>query len=214
MRVHTIVAATLLLAVGQPNFASAQGPSFDCAKADGTVQKQICSDTALGALDRKLDEVYKAAVKKATGKMLATLRTEQRGWVKGRDECWKATKDTPSWITASWTVDSVKACIEANYKVRTSELQATWRLIAPKTVSYMCQNNPANEIVANFFETDPKSARLERGDKTKTVWLVTAPTGPVYEGQNVSFTTKGNDATASWMNEATGNTENLTCKVR
>ena len=85
---------------------------------------------------------------------------------------------------------------------------------APKTVSYMCQNNPANEIVANFFETDPKSARLERGDKTKTVWLVTAPTGPVYEGQNVSFTTKGNDATASWMNEATGNTENLTCKVR
>ncbi len=63
--------------------ALAQGPTFDCAKAQGQVQKLICSDVSLAALDRKLDEVNKAASAKAQGKLLTQLRTEQRGWVKG-----------------------------------------------------------------------------------------------------------------------------------
>ena len=84
--------ATGLLAVTLSAAVSlhAQGPAFDCAKADGDVETLICKDAALGALDRKLDEVYKAATAKARDKMAATLRAEQRGWVKGRNECWKA----------------------------------------------------------------------------------------------------------------------------
>src|SRR5512139_1454973 len=78
--------------------ASAQGPAFDCAKAEGEVQKLVCSDAGLAALDRTLDVAYKGAVAKAKGQMLATLRAEQRGWVKGSDECWKAQAGSPDFI--------------------------------------------------------------------------------------------------------------------
>ena len=193
--------------------AAADGPTFDCAKAQGEVEKLICSDAALAALDRKLAEAYKAASAKATGKMLSTLKAEQRGWVKGRDDCWKTAAGTPTWITASWTVDSAKACVAAQYEIRTSELQAVWRLVQPKTVSYACQNNPANEVVANSFATEPPTIRLERGDRTVTLWQIPAGGGK-YEGQNVSLVHDGDTVQVSWLNVATGSTDELACKAR
>lgn len=33
------------------------------------------------------DEVYRAATAKASGKLATQLRAEQRGWVKGRNDC-------------------------------------------------------------------------------------------------------------------------------
>ena len=193
--------------------AAADGPTFDCAKAHGEVEKLICSDASLAALDRKLAEAYKAASAKATGKMLSTLKAEQRGWVKGRDDCWKTSAETPTWISATWTVSSVKDCVAAQYEIRTSELQAVWRLVQPKTVSYACQNNPANEVVANFFATEPPTIRLERGDRTVTLWQIPAGGGK-YEGQNVSLVHDGDTVQVSWLNVATGSTDELACKAR
>ena len=193
----------------------AQGPAFDCSKASGEVEQLICKDAALAALDRKLDGVYKAATARAKGQMASTLRAEQRGWIGGRNECWKAKNaDNAVYLTASWTAASVRECVEAQYRMRTAELQALYRLVTPKTVFFVCQNQPANEIVANFFATDPPTARLERGDRTITAYQVKAASGARYEGQNVSFWNKGNEATVSWMNPATGVTEDLQCKVR
>ena len=188
--------------------AAAQGPAFDCAKASGSVEELICKDPALGALDRKLDGAFKAATAKAKGQMLATLRAEQRGWIGGRNECWKAQPNAPSSLTESWVASSARECVEAQYNFRTAELQATWRLLTPKPpVSFVCQNNPANEIVANFFDTDPPSARLERGDKTVTVFLVKSGSGARYEGRNVRFWNKGQEASVWWLNVATGTPE-------
>lgn len=170
---------------------------------------------ALGALDRKLDGVFKAVSAKASGQMLATLRAEQRGWIGGRNECGKTQPHAPSSLTESWLASSVRECVEAQYKLRTAELQVTWRLLPPKPpVSFVCQNNPANEIVANFFDTDPPSARLERGDKTVTVYLVKSASGARYEGQNVRFWNKGQEASVWWLNVATGTSEQLECAVR
>jgi len=111
----------------------AEGPAFDCTKADGEVEELICQDEGLAALDRKLDEVYKAALAKARDDVPQFLRAEQRGWIKGRNECWKAQgADTPVFLTASWQATSVRECVEGNYKIRTSELQALMRLVPPK----------------------------------------------------------------------------------
>ena len=131
-RLTTFIATAGLLCAGTPVFA--QGPSFDCTKAQGEVQTLVCTDAGLAALDRKLDGIYKAAVAKAKGQMRSTLRAEQRGWVKGRDDCWKAQAQAPDFITATWQVSSPKECAEAQYKVRMAELQAVWQLL-PKTVS-------------------------------------------------------------------------------
>ena len=52
----------------------AEGPAFDCTKAAGEVEELICQDEGLAALDRKLDEVYKAAQEKARDDMPRYLR--------------------------------------------------------------------------------------------------------------------------------------------
>lgn len=206
---------TLLACAGAcalPVTALAQGPAFDCAKAQGEVEKRICADESLAAPDRQLDEVYRAASARATGDLANRLRADQRGWVKGRNECWKS-DGQPTWITASWTVATVKDCVAAQYRLRTSELQSVWRLLPPETVSYACQGNPANEVVANFFATDPPTLRLERGDRTVTLWRVGAVAEGKYEGQNVSVQHRDRHLGVSWLNTDTGRTDELACEA-
>jgi uncharacterized protein YecT (DUF1311 family) len=203
--------AALVALVSAPPSVGAQteGPAFDCAKAQGEVEQLIGKDEGLAALDRKLDEVYKAALAKSRDDVLPFLRAEQRGWIKGRNECGKAKPGDPVFLTASWPATGVRECVEGNYKIRTSELQALMRLVPPKgPVFFACENNPANEVVATFFETDPPTARLERGDKTVTVWLVPAGSGSRYEGQNVEFWTKGKEAMITWLDA------NLKCQSK
>lgn len=207
------VLSVALVAHALPQAALAEAPAFNCAKAQGTVEKLICSDAGLAALDRKLDAVYKSAAAAAKGKLATRLREDQRGWVKGRNDCWKA-DGHETWITASWTVNTVKGCVDAQYRLRISELQALWRQLPPKTVSYACQNNPANELVANFFDTDPATIRLERGDRTKTLWRVGDAAAGRYEGQNVELVQRGNELKVGWLNTDTGKTDELQCKAR
>ncbi len=213
MKMRWIVQAVIASVVAFPVAALSEGPTFDCAKAQGEVEKLICSDASLAALDRKLDGAYKAATAKATGKLATDLRNEQRGWVKGRNDCWKA-NGQETWITATWTVNTVKGCVDAQYRLRASELQAVWQLVPPKTVSYACQNNPANEVVASFFDTDPATIRLERGDRVVTMWLVGVPSDGKYEGQNVSLVRTGSELKVSWLDTNTGATDELQCQER
>ena len=205
-RILALIVVAAALAFAQPRAASAQGtgPAFDCSKATGTIEKLICGDPGLSALDRKLDGVYKAALAKAKDDMPRILRTEQRGWVKGRDECWKA-KDEQNvmYLTESWTAASPRACVEGQYQLRITELQVRFQLVASKKpVFFACNNNPANEIVATFFETEPAAARFERGDSTVIGWQVRTASGAKYEGQNLSFWNKGNEATVTWLGES------------
>ena len=207
---EAMVCVTLACALALAAPARADGPAFDCAKADGEVEELICQDEGLAALDRKLDEVYEAALAKATNEHPPVLKAEQRGWIKGRNECWKTRgEDTPAFLTATWQATSVHDCVEGQYRLRISELQARYQLVPGKgPVFYACGDTPANEIVATFFDTDPPTARVERGDRSVTVWLVPAGSGSKYEGQNLELWTKGDEATV------TGLDEELKCKVK
>jgi uncharacterized protein len=192
--------------------SQAAGPTFDCAKADGQVEKLICADAALALLDHRLAETYKAAAAKATGALAKSLQEEQRGWIAGRNDCWKASEKT--WITATWTVASVRDCVDAQYRLRIAELQALWRLLPPNTVSYTCNGNPANEVVANFFASDPPTIRLERGDRTATLWRVPQGADGLYEGPNVSVVQQASGLNVEWLDTNTGTSESLQCAAR
>jgi uncharacterized protein YecT (DUF1311 family) len=207
------VGALLLGSAGCALAAAAPGPSFDCARASGEVEQLLCSDPSLARLDRQLAAVYRAATAKARGRPAALLRAEQRGWVKGRNDCWKASGQ-PTWITASWSVSTVPACVEAQTRLRSSELQAVWRLLPPKTLRYACQGNPANEVVASFFASDPATVRLERGDRSKTLWQVGPPDERRYEGQNVGLVLQGEALRLSWLDTTSGQTDELDCRPR
>jgi membrane-bound inhibitor of C-type lysozyme len=139
--------------------AQARGPAFDCAKATGEVEKLVCTDEGLAALDRKLDGVYNAALAKARDDVPRFLRTELR-------------------------------------------------LVPPKGPVFFAYNNQSSNVfTATFFETDPPTASVERGDRTVIAYQVRTASGARYEGQNVALLTKDNEATITWLGEE------LKCKL-
>jgi uncharacterized protein len=196
-----------------PMVARADGPPFACGQVQTEVERLVCGDAGLASLDRQLDQVYRSALAKAHAPLARRLREDQRGWVKGRNDCWKA-NGHKTWITASWTVDTVRDCVQAQYRLRISELQAVWRLLPPRTRSFACQGQPANEVVLNFFDTDPPTLRLERGDRTRTLWRVDGAGAGRYEGQNVSLLHEADSVTLTWMNIDTGKDEQWKCQSR
>lgn len=148
------------------------GPSYDCAKVKpGAIEAMICEDKVLSALDRNLSEVYASARIKAGNEHPPQLKAEQRGWIKGRDDCWKS--------------DDVRACVRMEYQRRIAELQARYRLV-PGTghVYYECEGNPASEVAVMFFKTDPPTLIAERGDSVSFMYQQPSDSGVKYLGRN------------------------------
>jgi uncharacterized protein YecT (DUF1311 family) len=181
------IALALLLT---PSFVQAQtGPSFDCSKAGNEVEKTICADAGLSGLDRVLTARYGAALQAAKALGIGApqserdLRAFQRGWVKGRDDCWKS--------------DDLRACVEASYVRREAELVTQWMLDNPVGVDvWICDGNPANEVVTFYFETTRPSVRFERGDAIDTGILNQTASGALYTGSfGRSIWVKGSEAT-------------------
>lgn len=169
-------------------FAAPAQPAFDCGKADSSVEKLICEDTELAMLDQRLTDIYGRAMDSARAleagadEAAATLRATQRGWIKGRDECWKAT--------------DMRDCAENAYLDREGQLVSMWMLDTPTAVvSYECDGNPANEVTVFYFDTKRPSIRVEYGDSIKTGTLQPAASGSKYGlGFGAFFWNKGTEA--------------------
>jgi uncharacterized protein len=174
------LAAGLVLTVVAAGHANAQapvsqhdGPSFECSEAESEVEKLVCADPDLSALDWRLEERFTAAVMAIEGfagnreAAEAELRSAQRGWVSGRDECWKA--------------DSTHDCAMEAYLLREAQLVALFMLETPASVvRWTCGGNPANEVVTYLFDTELPSLRIERGDAIDAAVLVPAGSGSKY----------------------------------
>ncbi|MGH1467135.1 MAG: alpha/beta fold hydrolase [Cognatishimia sp.] len=136
-------------------------PSFDCAAAVSSAEKAICENPALAELDLRIADWFAQAEERAqsldAGAEDATnlLRAYQRGWIKGRDECWKES--------------DLETCIRDAYLLREGQLVAEWQLIEPvRTAEFMCAGNPANVVTVSYFETERPAVRLEYGDGIET----------------------------------------------
>jgi len=166
--------------------ALAASPSFECGKVKaGSIEEMICRDEKLAALDRKLAEVYGAASKKAANEHPPVLKAEQRGWIKGRNDCWKS--------------DDKRRCVESVYVLRIAELQARYRLVPGKgPILYACDGDPKNEVIATFFQTDPPTLIAERGDQVSLMYLQPAGSGSKYQGRNESLWEHQGEAIITW----------------
>ena len=164
----------------------AQGPSFDCSVVEpASIEELVCTNEGLSALDRTLADVYAAASAKATNEHPPVLKAGQRGWIKGRDEFWKS--------------DDVRACVEDHYRTRIAELQALYRLLPARgPVFYHCGGQPADEVAVTFFDTDPPTAVLERGDRSSLMYLQPSGSGTRYQGRNESLWEHHGEATLTW----------------
>lgn len=194
MKAACIPALLGLALLASPALAQS-GPTFDCSRAEHEIETLICQDEELAAKDRKLAEVYKqaiAAMEKVDAggpEAIQELKTYQRGWIGGRNECWKA--------------EDKRQCTADVYDRRIAELQAKYFLVeggAP--VFYTCNGNPADEIVATFIPTEPPSVRLERGDTTKVGILSPTASGSRYDADfGVFFWVQGDEARVAWPQE-------------
>ena len=104
-RLLILLVATLLFS----HTAQAAKPSFKCTKGMHEAEELICQDADLARLDNNLTRLYNTLLKNTPKREQAALKAEQRGWVKGRNECWKAANK--------------KACIRDEYNARINELK-------------------------------------------------------------------------------------------
>ncbi len=130
------------------------GPAFDCANAESSAEKLVCHDADLATLDRRLADRFAAAIEVAEGLGVGaeeetnTLRAMQRGWISGRDECWKE--------------PDLRACVEKEYLQREAELVAGFMLEAPsETFELICG---PRALTVDIFATDLPGLRVEEGD--------------------------------------------------
>ena len=104
-----LIAGTLFAGIA----AFANHPSFDCGKVKrDSAEGIICRSDRLMDLDRELADLYKKAIAAASDIQL--LKAEQRGWIKGRNDCWKAGDE--------------KACMVDAYQSRIKELKEKYQL--------------------------------------------------------------------------------------
>ncbi len=110
MKIKHIVLAVSLLTVS----SYANQPSFDCSKVKkDSSEGIICSSDTLMDLDKEIAAVYKRALAKSSKDDM--LKAGQRGWIKGRNDCWKA-KDE-------------KKCMIDQYTLRIQELKEKYDLL-------------------------------------------------------------------------------------
>ena len=189
------------LVAGPVSTLAQTGPAFDCSKAEHEIEDLICKDAELSAKDRKLAEVYTQAISAmekvdAGGpEAIKELKATQRGWIGGRNECWK-------------DADKRKCTIDS-YDRRTAYLQARYFLVeGSEPVFYSCSDN--SEIVATFVPTEPASVRLERGDSQEIGILSPSGSGARYDAEfGIYFWIKNDEAQAAWPQQT-----EFTCKAR
>ncbi|MFB2729579.1 MliC family protein [Shewanella mangrovisoli] len=190
-------AGLLAVALSVPAIA-AEKPSFDCGKVlAGSIEELVCQDAGLTKLDQQLAEVYAQAADKAKNEQPPMLKAMQRGWVKGRNECWKS--------------EDKRACVESSYQTRIAELQAQYRLVEMTgPIFYACDGNPANEVVVSYFKTEPATLIAERGDQTSLMFVQPSGSGAKYQGRNESLWEHHGEAKIVWGYEA----PEMTCVVK
>ena len=161
-------------------------PSFACSTVrPGSIEAMVCANAELAALDRKLAEVFTAASRKAINEHPPLLKAEQRGWIKGRNDCWKSSNQ--------------RDCVQEAYSHRIAELQAKYRMVPFNgPVRFVCNGNPANEVVTTFFQTEPPTLIAERGDGISFMILQPSGSGSRYMGRNETFWEHQGEAMITW----------------
>jgi uncharacterized protein len=112
------VAAAALIAAAMP--AAAAGPSFSCTGNLAPAEAVICSDGALGDLDRTLAVTYRRMLDSFPAGEKSALIAVQKAWVARRDAC-----------------QTDKNCIRATYTTRIAQLHGGGPAPAPAQMS--CQ---------------------------------------------------------------------------
>jgi len=175
-----------LLVLPQDSMAQGIAPSIDCARAASAVEEIVCRDSALASLDRKLVDVYSNASKTATSDQRNRLAADQQRWLRERDACGKSTDKT--------------ACATERYLQRIADLQAQFKLVPSRgPFRFVCNGDPGKVLVAQYFDTDPATARFTHDGRAVTAFIQRSGSGARYDGPNVSYWEHQGEASVVWF---------------
>lgn len=185
-----------------------EGPSFDCAAAESTAETLVCGGPELAQLDRETARLYALAIDgpHMNPERRRELVAAQRGWIKGRDDCWKA--------------EDLAACVKASYVIRIAELRqgysdaraADTAGISLGPFATRCEGLDAG-IGTTFVNSDPGAVYLAWRENVVVLDHVVSGSGARYEATLESghflFWNKGDTA----LFEAPGVDGTLSCVV-
>ena len=164
-------ASTSSAAAAPATPAEAVSPSFDCAQAQGEAEKLVCADPELARLDRQLAERFAKAKDMPDAAGVVAL---QRGWVKERDECWKA--------------DDKARCVREAYLTRLVELAInSGGVVVPTPVEYGCDDNSKPLTMVFYNDLDPVAAVITWGNDQAIVFPQPAASGARYGRDGIDF---------------------------
>jgi uncharacterized protein len=159
--------------------------SVDCARATGTMEKLVCNDAGLAALDRTLAEIYGKAERSLPASDLASQQKAQQKWTVRRNAC--------------ATTEAVRGCLDTAYRTRTIELQIlSGQLAAPAAVRFTCQGHGSTPFTASYYKTDPPSAVFIFGDRGVIAFVARTGSGARYLGPGVDFWEHQGEAAVTW----------------
>ncbi|KJK06031.1 MULTISPECIES: MliC family protein [Pseudomonas] len=182
-RARTLVLATCLLSTVAA--LAAQGPSFSCDNAEGVALK-VCQSPQLSKLDRDLAALYKRTLGQADSDTQKQLKATQRGWIKGRDECWKAS--------------DVDACILEQYQVRMVKLHIQSGAVqVPAAVEFDCDDSSKPFTAVFYTQLEPQAVVLTYGDDQTIAMAQPAASGSKYGAEGVEFWEHQGEATVKWF---------------
>ena len=127
------------------NWINASAASFDCNKASTAVEREICSNTQLSALDIKLSNLYRSMLNQSSEKEL--FRSTQRKWLGDRNKC---ATDT--------------ACLISSYTTRINQLSGN-QGVAIDIAKSDSQSKNDQESRAQV-EARPTSVKCQSGKTT------------------------------------------------
>jgi len=141
------------------------GASFDCAKASSNVEKMICADPELSALDDNLSKAFKEAMKATDNK--DQLKKEQFIWMKERNRC-KAVKcikekyqkklvffENTKYIK-QFKIDNNASLYYVDYHVLIPDLQS-----GKYQIDKECVQCKKNEVCEDFIEDVKNNRNIE-----------------------------------------------------
>lgn len=158
-----------------PEEPADQGPSFDCQAAESDAEALVCEDPDLAAIDRELARLYALAEAAESGDGLAILRATQRGWIRGRDDCWKA-------------AGTLADCVRDTYALRIAELRQGYAAAragdgpSAGPYPYVCEGLDV-PLSTTFVDAGTSLVVVEQGEIAVTLPLAPAASGARYAGQ-------------------------------
>lgn len=167
-------------------------PSFSCSGEHlSSVEQLICTDSELARLDVQLQHEYQALLAQTDDEALTShLRALQRGWIKGRDECWKSSP--------------VGACVAREYRLRLSAVQElAGQISQSRRVVTVCEPLPEHEMVIHFYPTQPPIATLTWRGKASLLYRDDSASATIYRGAGTQLRQQDSEFIIDGLEEET-----------